>query len=313
MDAASAAITEQLERIGLKGSVENARIPSTYKVQYEIKGNPLISIIIPNKDHIDDLDKCLKSIREKSTWTNLEIIVVENNSTKQRTFDYYREIEQDERIRVIRWEKEFNYSAINNFGAQHAAGDYLLLLNNDIEVITPDWIEQMLMFVQRPDVGAAGAMLYYPDDTVQHAGVILGIGGVAGHSHKYFARGEYGYASRMAIAQNLSGVTAACVLIPRRVWEDVGGLDEGFAVAFNDVDLCMKIRKAGYLIVWTPYAELYHYESKSRGQEDNAQKQMRFKGEIDRFMDKWGKELEAGDPYYNPNLTLITEDFAFRK
>ena len=313
MDAARAAITAHLERIGLKGSVENARIPSTYKVQYEIKGNPLISIIIPNKDHIDDLDKCLKSIREKSTWTNLEIIVVENNSTKQRTFDYYREIEQDERIRVIRWEKEFNYSAINNFGAQHAAGDYLLLLNNDIEVITPDWIEQMLMFVQRPDVGAAGAMLYYPDDTVQHAGVILGIGGVAGHSHKYFARGEYGYASRMAIAQNLSGVTAACVLIPRRVWEDVGGLDEGFAVAFNDVDLCMKIRKAGYLIVWTPYAELYHYESKSRGQEDNAQKQMRFKGEIDRFMDKWGKELEAGDPYYNPNLTLITEDFAFRK
>lgn len=313
MDAARAAITAHLERIGLKGSVENARIPSTYKVQYEIKGNPLISIIIPNKDHIDDLDKCLKSIREKSTWTNLEIIVVENNSTKQRTFDYYREIEQDERIRVIRWEKEFNYSAINNFGAQHAAGDYLLLLNNDIEIITPDWIEQMLMFAQRPDIGAVGAMLYYPDDTIQHAGVILGIGGVAGHSHKYFARGEYGYASRLAIAQNLSGVTAACVLIPRKVWEEVGGLDEGFAVAFNDVDLCMKIRTAGYLIVWTPYAELYHYESKSRGQEDNAEKQIRFKGEIDRFMDKWGKELKEGDPYYNPNLTLITEDFAFRE
>ena len=313
MDAARAAITAHLERIGLKGSVENARIPSTYKVQYEIKGNPLISIIIPNKDHIDDLDKCLKSIRGKSTWTNLEIIVVENNSTKQRTFDYYREIEQDERIRVIRWEKEFNYSAINNFGAQHAAGDYLLLLNNDIEIITPDWIEQMLMFAQRPDIGAVGAMLYYPDDTIQHAGVILGIGGVAGHSHKYFARGEYGYASRLAIAQNLSGVTAACVLIPRKVWEEVGGLDEGFAVAFNDVDLCMKIRTAGYLIVWTPYAELYHYESKSRGQEDNAEKQIRFKGEIDRFMDKWGKELKEGDPYYNPNLTLITEDFAFRE
>ena len=312
MDAARAAIAAHLERTGLKGSVENARIPSTYKVQYEIKGNPLISIIIPNKDHADDLDKCLKSIREKSTWTNLEIIVVENNSTKQQTFDYYRKIEQDERIRVIRWEREFNYSAINNFGAQHAAGEYLLLLNNDIEIITPDWIEQMLMFTQRPDVGAAGAMLYYPDDTVQHAGVILGIGGVAGHSHKYFARGEYGYASRMAIAQNLSGVTAACIMIPRKVWDKVGGLDEGFAVAFNDVDLCMKIRQAGYLIVWTPFAELYHHESKSRGQEDNAEKQMRFKGEIDRFMAKWGKELEKGDPYYNPNLTLITEDFAFR-
>ena len=312
MDTARAAVAAHLERTGLKGTVENSRVPSTYKVRYEIKGHPLISIIIPNKDHTEDLDKCLKSILEKSTWTNLEILVVENNSTKQQTFDYYREIERDKRIRVIPWEKGFNYSAINNFGAQFAAGEYLLLLNNDIEVITPDWIEQMLMFAQRPDVGAVGAMLYYPDDRVQHAGIILGIGGVAGHAHKYFARGEYGYASRMAIAQNLSGVTAACVLIRRKVWEEVGGLDEGFAVAYNDVDLCMRIRKAGYLIVWTPYAELYHYESKSRGLEDNAEKQMRFKGEFNQFMNKWGKELKEGDPYYNPNLTLITEDFAYK-
>ncbi len=313
MTAAKAAISEHLERIGLKGTVTDSVIPSTYKVQYEIEGSPLVSIVIPNKDHTDDLDKCLRSIREKSTWPNWEVIVVENNSTEDETFEYYRKAQKDPRIRVIRWEREFNYSAINNFGVREAKGEYILLLNNDIEVITPDWIEQMLMFVQRDDVGAAGAMLYYPDDTVQHAGVILGIGGVAGHSHKYFKRGEYGYASRMTIAQDLSAVTAACILISRNVWEEVGGLDEGFAVAFNDVDLCMKIRKAGYLIVWTPYAELYHYESKSRGLEDNPEKQKRFKGEIDRFMDRWGKELADGDPYYNPNLTLVTEDFAFRE
>ena len=312
MTAAKKAIAAHLERTGLKGKVLDSVIPSTYKVQYEIRDNPLISIIIPNKDHIDDLDKCLKSIREKSTYTNWEAVIVENNSTEQATFDYYDTLRQDERIRVIRWEREFNYSAINNFGVKEARGDYLLLLNNDIEVITPDWMEQMLMFVQREDVGAAGAMLYYPDDTVQHAGVILGIGGVAGHAHKYFKRGDYGYASRMTIAQDLSAVTAACILIDRKVWDEVQGLDEGFAVAFNDVDLCMKIRKAGYLIVWTPYAELYHYESKSRGLEDNPEKQKRFKGEIDRFFSKWSEELAKGDPYYNPNLTLVTEDFAFK-
>ena len=310
MEAAKKAIAEHLDRIGLKGTVTDALIPSTYRVQYEIEGNPLISIVIPNKDHTDDLDKCLNSIREKSTWNNWEIIVVENNSTEEKTFEYYREIEKDDRIRVIKWEREFNYSAINNFGVREARGEYILLLNNDIEVITPDWMEQMLMFVQRKDVGAAGAMLYYPDDTIQHAGVILGIGGVAGHSHKYFRRGEYGYASRLAIAQNLSAVTAACMMMPKKVWDEIEGLDEKFAVAFNDVDLCMRIRKAGYLIVWTPYAELYHYESKSRGLEDNPEKQKRFKGEIDRFMMKWGKELAEGDPYYNPNLTLEKEDFS---
>lgn len=312
MTAARAALAEHLQRVGLKGTVSDSVIPSTYKIQYQIEGNPMISIVIPNKDHIDDLSKCLNSIREKSTWKNWEIVVVENNSTEPSTFDYYQEIEKDERIHVVKWKREFNFSAINNFGVRFAKGEHILLLNNDVEIITPDWLEQMLMFVQRSDVGAAGAMLYYPDDTVQHAGVILGIGGVAGHSHKYFKRGEYGYASRMTIAQDLSGVTAACVMMPRKVWDEIDGLDEGFAVAFNDVDLCMRIRKAGYLIVWTPYAELYHYESKSRGLEDNPEKQKRFKGEIDRFMEKWGKELADGDPYYNPNLTLVSEDFSFR-
>ena len=165
------------------------------------------------------------------------------------------------------------------------------------------------MFSQRPDVGAVGAMLYYPDDTMQHAGLIIGIGGSAGHSHKYFRRGDYGYASRMTIAQNLSAVTAACMMMRRDVWDEVGGLDEDYAVAFNDVDLCLRIRKAGYLIVWTPYAEMYHYESKSRGDEDSIEKQTRFKGEIDRFLDQWKDVLEAGDPYYNPNLTLDSRGF----
>ena len=186
------------------------------------------------------------------------------------------------------------------------------MLNNDVEVITPDWIEQMLMFSQRRDVGAVGCMLYYPDDTVQHAGVILGIGGVAGHAHKHFFRNDYGYMSRMTIAQNYSAVTAECMMIRRDVWDEMQGLDEAFQVAFNDVDLCMRIRQAGYLIVWTPYAELYHYESKSRGYEDTPKKQKRFEGEVRRFQSRWAKELADGDPYYNPNLTLDREDFSLK-
>ena len=312
VDAAKAALAEHLKRIGLKGKVLDSSILSTYKIQYDIDGSPLISIVIPNMDHISDLKKCIDSITEKSTWHNREIVIVENNSKNAETFEYYRSLEGRPEIRVVTWKGPFNFSGICNFGAREAKGDYILLLNNDVEVITPDWIEQMLMFAQRSDIGAVGAMLFYPDNTIQHAGVILGIGGVAGHSHKYFNRGEYGYASRLTIAQNLSAVTAACCLIPRRIWEQVGGLDESFAVAFNDVDLCMRIRKAGYLIVWTPYAELYHYESKSRGLEDTAEKQIRFKSEIDRFHQKWGDVLKKGDPYYNPNLTLEHENFSLR-
>ena len=312
--AAKAALGEHLQRVGLKGKVKDSSLISTYKIQYEIEGTPLISILIPNMDHINDLRKCLDSIRTKSTWINWEAVIIENNSRETETFIYYKELERDPRIRVIRYGegKEFNYSAINNFGAKEARGDYLLLLNNDIEIITPDWMEQMLMFAQRKDVGAVGAMLYYPDDTVQHAGVIIGVGGVAGHSHKYFPRGSGGYVSRMTIAQNYSAVTAACMMMSKAVWDQVGGLDENYAVAFNDVDLCMRIREAGYLIVWTPYAEMYHYESKSRGEEDSEEKQIRFKGEIDRFTERWKEILETGDPYYNPNLTLSREDFSFR-
>lgn len=312
VEAGKAALRSHLERIGLKGDVTDAANPSNYRIHYEIEGNPLISILIPSYDHMETLKRCIDSILEKSTYPNFEIVIVENNSKEQKTFDYYESLKQDKRIRVVYWEGKFNYSAINNFGVKHTKGDYLLLLNNDIEVITPNWLEEMLMFAQRKDVGAVGAMLYYPSDKIQHAGVILGIGGVAGHSHKYLPRGDNGYMSRLTIAQNLSAVTAACLMVPRAVYDELDGLDESFEVAFNDVDFCMRIRKAGYLIVWTPYAELYHYESESRGLEDTPEKIKRFNGEIKRFHTRWAAELAAGDPYYNPNFSLDREDFSIR-
>lgn len=311
--AAKKALKAHLDRVGLKGEVLDSKILTTYRIKYEIKGEPLISIVIPTKDHIDDLKKCLDSIYEKSTYKNFEIIIIENNSTDNETFEYYEELKSThDNLRIVVWEEGFNYSAINNFGMKFANGEYVLLLNNDVEVITPEWLEEMLMFAQRSDVGAVGSMLYYPDDTIQHAGVILGIGGVAGHSHRYMNRNDDGYFARITIAQNLSCCTAACLMMPKAVFDEINGLDEEFAVAFNDVDLCMRIRQKGYLIVFTPYSQLYHYESKSRGLEDTPEKQKRFAGEVKRFDSKWHKELDMGDPYYNPNLTLVKEDFSFK-
>lgn len=313
VDSAKRALSAHLERLGLVGTVGDAVVPTTYKIQYDIIGEPLISIIIPNKDHTDDLEKCLNSVYTKSTYKNFEVIVVENNSTETETFEYYENAKNKyNNFRVITWESGFNYSAINNFAAKQAKGEYVLLLNNDIEVITPDWIEQMLMFAQRYDVGAVGSKLYYDDDTIQHAGVIVGLGGVAGHSHKYFNRENPGYMARAVIAQNLSACTAACLLVKKSVYDQVGGLDEEYAVAFNDVDFCMSIRKAGYLIVFTPFSEFYHYESKSRGDENTPEKRARFNSEVFRFQDKWGAELKKGDPYYNPNLTLDDGNFALK-
>lgn len=313
VDSAKRALDAHIKRLGMSGRVEDAIVPTTYKIQYDIIGSPLVSIIIPNKDHTNDLEKCLNSVYTKSTYKNFEVIVVENNSTEKKTFEYYKEAEvKYNNLKVITWESGFNYSAINNFAVKQSKGEYVLLLNNDIEVITPDWIEQMLMFAQRKDVGAVGTKLYYDDDTIQHAGVIVGLGGVAGHSHKYFDRDNPGYMARASIAQNLSACTAACLMIRKSVYNEVGGLDEEYAVAFNDIDFCMSIRKAGYLIVFTPFAEFYHYESKSRGDEDTPEKRSRFNSEVFRFQDKWGAELKAGDPYYNPNLSLDSEDFALR-
>ena len=310
-DASHRALAEHLQRLGLDGTVGDSASPNTYRISYKIIGTPKISIVIPNMDHIDTLKKCIRSILEKTTYPNYELIIVENNSTNAETFAYYDSLKKDDRIRIISWSGPFNYSAINNYGIQNAvSGEYILLLNNDTEVITPDWLQEMLMFAQRQDVGAVGAMLHYPNDTIQHAGVILGIGGMAGHSHKHFDRGESGFVYRANIAQNLSAVTGACMMIRRAVWDQVGGLDEQLSVSLNDVDLCMRIRKLGYLIVWTPYAELYHYESLSRGYEDTPEKKARYERERQVFQERWRSELDQGDPYYNPNLTLMYEDFS---
>lgn len=311
--AAKKALAAHLERCGLKGEVLDSSVPTTYHIKYEIDGNPLISVIIPNKDHTDDLDICLKSLYEKSSYKNFEVIIVENNSTEKETFEYYEALTQKHgNIKIVTWKGNFNYSAINNFGVNYAKGEYILLLNNDVEIVNGSCLEEMLMFAQRKDVGAVGAKLYYSDDTVQHAGVILGLGGTAGHAHKHFGRNHPGYMARASIAQNLTACTAACLMMRRDVFDEVGGLDESFEVAFNDVDLCMKIRKKGYLVVFTPYAELYHYESKSRGNDSTPEKLERFRGEIDRFKEKWQKQLDDGDPYYNPNLTLTRDDFSLK-
>ena len=311
IEAAHRAIEDHLERVGLKGEVLDTVVPSMYRIRYEIEGEPLVSILLPSHEYKDVLETCLDSIYSKTTWKKFEILVIENNSTSPELFDYYKEIEARwDNLKVITWDSYFNYSAINNFGARYAKGDYLLLLNNDTEVITPDWIQEMLMFAQRKDVGAVGAKLYYPDDTIQHAGIGLGLLTLAGHYHRGFDRNHPGYMGRLIYAQDLTAVTAACVMVRRDVWDSIGGLDETFEVAFNDVDLCMRIRKAGYLVVFTPFAELYHYESKTRGAEDTPEKRRRFQGEIDRFHARWERELAAGDPYYNPNFSLEKEDFS---
>ncbi len=315
IEAAHRALEDHLKRVGLEGEVLDTVVPSMYRIRYKIHGSPKVSIIIANKDHVHDLDKCLRSIEEKTTYANYEIVIVENNSIEKETFTYYETLKSASNIRVVTWSDgkgTFNYSAINNFGVKESTGEYVILLNNDIEILSPMWIEEMLMFAQREDVGAVGAKLYYPDDTIQHAGIGIGLLTLAGHYHKNFPRRHPGYMGRLIYAHNVSAVTAACIMIPRRVFDEVEGLDEGYAVAFNDVDLCMKIREKNYLIVFTPFAEAYHYESKSRGIEDTPEKQARFVSEIERFYSKWKPTMDKGDPYFNPNFRLDREDFSIR-
>ncbi|HJB68433.1 MAG TPA: glycosyltransferase family 2 protein [Candidatus Fournierella excrementigallinarum] len=314
--AAKKAIADHLERTGQRGEVRDGLYPSTYKVDYEIEGEPLVSILIPNMDHTDDLEKCLSSVYNKTSWNNFEVIVIENNSKEAATFDYYKKIAGPggyPRCRVVEYKAEggFNFSAINNFGRKAAKGDYLLLLNNDVEVINREWLTELLMQASRPGVGLCGAMLYYPDDTIQHAGIITGLGGYAGHSHKYRPRTSGGYMFRAATVQDFSAVTAACLLVRAQVFDALNGLDEGFTVAFNDVDFCLRARRAGWRVVWTPYAQLYHYESKSRGaDEKDKAKKARFAGEQKRLTERFGRENLIRDPYYNPGLTLDREDFS---
>lgn len=313
IEAGHCALRDHLHRMGLKGDILDTVIPTMYRIRYKIFGNPMISIIIPNQDHMEDLSACLESIYCMTTYANFEVIIIENNSKTKEIFTFYEEIPHRwNNLRVVFWNGKFNYAAINNFGVDCAQGEYILLLNNDTEIIAPEWIEEMLMFSQRKDVGAVGAKLYYPDETIQHAGVIIGIGSTAGHQHKGANRDDYGYLGRLIYAQDLSAVTGACMMVRRDVWDEIGGLDEKFSVAFNDVDMCLRIRRAGYLVVWTPYAELYHYESKSRGYEDTPEKKRRFQRETRLLQSRWSEELAAGDPYYNPNLTLDREDFSLR-
>jgi GT2 family glycosyltransferase len=316
INAAKGAVAAHLTEQGF----QNFEITSTkafetiFRIKYEIQGNPKVSIVIPNKDHAEDLKRCITSIQEKSTYENFEIIVVENNSITDDIFKYYEELKQYRNVRVITYEGEFNYSKINNFGAAQTSGEYLLLLNNDTQVITLDWIEELLMYAQRKDVGAVGAKLFYADKTIQHAGVVLGLGAhrTAGHSHYRVAYNNLGYMGKLCYAQNVMAVTGACLMIRKSLFDELGGLDETFAVSLNDVDLCIRAWKAGYLNVFTPFAELYHYESVSRGLDDQGEKAERYDRESALFRSRWKDLLKQGDPYYNPNFSLDRSDYALR-
>ena len=307
IEAGKKAIEEHCKRLNMKANVYEEKPLGLYRVKYELEEKPLVSIIIPNKDSIKYLKTAINSVL-KSTYTNYEILILENNSKNSKTFKYYDIIQKNPKIKVIKYtEKGFNYSKINNFAVKQTKGKYIVLLNNDIKVITPDWLEEMLGICQRNEVGIVGAKLLYYDKTIQHAGVVIGMGGIAGHVNRTISEKEPGYFGRTKIINDFSAVTAACLMTKKELYEKVEGLDEKFAVAFNDVDFCMKIRKLNKLVVYTPYAKLYHYESKTRGYEDTPEKKKRFENEIQLFKEKWGKELKEGDPYFNKNLDLYSE------
>ena len=332
IEAARGAVADHLRTHGY----EHFKITSTrafetiFKITYEIKGEPKISIVIANKDHVEDLRRCISSIREKSTYENYEIVVVENNSETDEIFAYYKEltndtfdkamkhgdvaVSEDNVVKIVKYEGEFNYSAINNLGVEKTDGEYILLLNNDTQVITVNWMEELLMYAQREDVGAVGGKLFYANKTIQHAGVVIGLGAhrTAGHTHYGQSRENLGYMGRLCYTQNVTAVTGACLMVKKELFEKVGGLDTGFAVSLNDVDFCLKLRKEGYLNVFTPFAELYHFESISRGLDDSGEKAQRYNKESEVFRDKWKAELSKGDPYYNPNFSLDRSDYSLK-
>ena len=313
-DAGQRAVQAHYDRIGVKAEVLQGEYLGLYRTKFIRDYDPLISIIIPNKDHIEDLRRCMNSIEEKSTYQNYEYIIVENNSTQKETFEYYQKLEKENpKAHVLYWDGPFNYSAINNFGAKEAKGEYLLLLNNDTEIINPDCLEELLGYCMRDDVGIVGARLYYEDDTIQHAGVVLGFGGIAGHCFVQQPSTSTGYCHRIICAQDYSAVTAACMMVKKEIFDAVGGLSEDLQVAFNDIDFCIKVRDYGKLVVYNPYAELYHYESKSRGLEDTPEKIARFNKEIATLEQHWPDIFRKPDPYYNPNLTLDSQDFSLKR
>lgn len=310
--AGEKALEQHLQRVDIPGKVEaQKKHPGSYRVDYEIFGSPRISVLIPSKDHIDDLQRCLESLYKYAGWHNFEVLVLENNSTDIATEAYYQQAEEIfANLQVLRYSGDFNFAAICNFGAKRAKGDHLLFLNNDMEILEDGFLAQMLFYSQRPDVGAVGAMLYYPDDTVQHAGLIIGIGGTAGVSHKGHKRGDGGDMFRLCTTQNVSAVTGAALMVKKRVYAQLEGMDEqNFAVAFNDVDFCLRLREIGLWNVFTPYAVAYHYESKSRGYDNEGPAKIRFDKEAEAFKKRHATILEKGDPFYNPHFTLKFENF----
>lgn len=313
IDAAKGAVADHLTKLGYRNfEIESTRAFATiFRIKYELTSRPLVSIIIPNKDHVDDLSRCVESIINLSTYDNYEIVIVENNSETSEIRTYYEEISRHPRVQVVEYKGDFNYSKINNFGVQYAKGEYLLLLNNDTEVITPDWMEELLMYAMRKDVGVVGAKLYYPDKTIQHAGIVIGLGAhrTAGHTHYRIPEANVGYMGRLCYAQDVTAVTGACMMVSKALYEELGGLDESFTVALNDVDFCLRVREKGLLNIFTPFAELYHYESKSRGSDKKDERALRYQQESDRFRVKWADALAKGDPYYNPNFSLDHSDF----
>ncbi len=321
IDAAKRAVASHLKGCGFRNfEIESTRAFATiFRIRYELTEKPKVSVIIPNRDHAEDLRRCIDSILMRSSYENLEIIVVENNSTSKETGEYYTQIEKLPNVSVIRPKdtESFNFSRLINEGAKAAQGEYLLLLNNDTEVITRSFIEELLMYAQRKDVGAAGCKLYYEDYSIQHAGIVLGLGAhrTAGHTHYGLSRDNLGYMGRLCYAQNVSAVTGACLMVSKKDFEEAGGFDEDFAVALNDVDFCLKLRKKGLLNIFTPFAELFHYESVSRGSDvkDTASENAkRYEEEAQRFREKWKEELEKGDPYYNPNFSLDHSNYTLK-
>ena len=311
-EAGKRAIEAHLERTGTKGEVSHTQDLGFYRVKYPVQGKPLVSVIIPNKDEKETLQTCLEMLEKNTGYQNFEIIIVENNSTTDEIFRYYKELSRNRKIHLLRWGKEFNYSAINNFAVAHAKGEYLLFLNNDVKSINSDWLEEMLGVCQRPEVGGVGAKLIYPDNTIQHAGCVIGMGGIAGHMFVDMPADRTGYLHKASLLQDMSAVTAACLLMKKEVFEQAGGFTEELAVAFNDVDLCLKVRKNGYLIVYDPYVKLYHMESKTRGAEDSKEKVRRFQTEIEYMRCHWIDILKNGDPCYNKNLSLTKWNYSLK-
>ena len=320
IDAAKRAVADSLKSRGFKNfEIESTKAFATiFRIRYALTARPKVSIIIPNKDHAGDLSRCITSIMDKSSYDDYEIIVVENGSTDKDTLDYYDRIRKAKNVRILEVSQdEFNFSNLINKGAEAATGEYLLLMNNDTEVITRNFIEEMLMYAQREDVGAVGCKLYYPDLTIQHAGIVIGLGAhrSAGHTHYMLSKDNLGYMGRLCYAQDVTAVTGACLMVSRKDFDAVSGFDEDFAVALNDVDFCLKLRHMGKLNVFTPFAELYHYESRSRGSDINGSddtRAKRYDRESAAFCEKWAKDLEAGDPYFNPNFSLDHSNYTLK-